>query len=145
MDTYYELKDLICRILGCKQKTINDDDLELSISVPRYRSIERKYTVILKDKELKEVYEKVIGSNKQELELYNDNTYEKAVKIDYQVLRVVNLPKDIPDDVNHINYIFGLCSLEYCIYLLLLLIEKAGFEKKKPFSVFSIFSTPVII
>lgn len=128
MVAYYELKDLVCRVFGSRQELIDDRDLELPIRGTHYS--DQRDTFILKDSELKDVYEKVINAHKQGLELSIENTYEIAVEIDYPTTRMMEFPQESCDVENHINYKIGMCSVEYCIFLLVLLIERSKKENR---------------
>lgn len=129
MVTYYELKDLICRVLGNRQDEINDNDLELSIRGMHYS--EPKTTFILKNDELREIYEKINLAQIQGLELFAEYKYEVAVEIDYPTFHMMEFPQVSLDIENNIEYQIGLCSVEYCVFLLILLIEKSKQQNRR--------------
>ena len=51
MATYYEIKELVCRIFGYRDIEINDEDV--SIVIKNRRMSDSEYSFVLKDNELK--------------------------------------------------------------------------------------------
>jgi len=129
MVTYYELKDLICRVFGNRQDEIDDSDLVLTIRGLHYS--EPKTEFILKNDELKEIFEKVNSAQIHGLELLVEHKYEVAVEIDRPIIHTMEFPQVSLDKENNIEYQIGLCSVEYCVFLLITLIEKSKQQNKK--------------
>lgn len=122
MATYYEIKELVCRIFGYRDIEINDEDV--SIVIKNRRMSDSEYSFVLKDNELKEIYEKINHSRNEGLELIVDNNYEIAIDIDTPLLRRHEFPIISVDNENQIDYEIGYYSIEYFIFLLDMLIEK---------------------
>lgn len=129
MVTYYELKDLICRVFGNRQDKIDDSDLVLAIRGIHYS--EPKTEFILKNDELKEIFEKVNSAQIHGLELLVEHKYEVAVEIDRPIIHTMEFPQVSLDKENNIEYQIGLCSVEYCVFLLITLIEKSKQQNKR--------------
>ena len=129
MVTYYELKDLICRVFGNRQDEIDDSDLVLTIRGLHYS--EPKTEFILKNDELKEIFEKVNSAQIHGLELLVEHKYEVAVEIDRPIIHTMEFPQVSLDKENNIEYQIGLCSVEYCVFLLITLIEKSKQQNKR--------------
>ena len=122
MATYYEIKELVCRIFGYRDIEINDEDV--SIVIKNRRMSDSEYSFVLKDNELKEIYEKINHSRNEGLELIVDNNYEIAIDIDTPLLRRHEFPIISVDNENQIDYEIGYYSIEYFIFLLdMLLID----------------------
>lgn len=122
MATYYEIKELVCRIFGYRDIEINDEDV--SVVIKNRRMSDSEYSFVLKDNELKEIYEKINHSRNEGLELIVDNNYEIAIDIDTPLLRRHEFPIMSVDSENQIDYEIGYYSIEYFIFLLDMLIEK---------------------
>lgn len=129
MVTYYELKDLICRVFGNRQDEIDDSDLVLTIRGLHYS--EPKTEFILKNDELKEIFEKVNSAQIHGLELLVEHKYEVALEIDRPIIHTMEFPQVSLDKENNIEYQIGLCSVEYCVFLLITLIEKSKQQNKR--------------
>lgn len=129
MVKYYELKDLICRVFGNRQDEIDDSDLVLTIRGLHYS--EPKTEFILKNDELKEIFEKVNSAQIHGLELLVEHKYEVAVEIDRPIIHTMEFPQVSLDKENNIEYQIGLCSVEYCVFLLITLIEKSKQQNKR--------------
>lgn len=129
MVTYYELKDLICMVFGNRQDEIDDSDLVLTIRGIHYS--EPKTEFILKNDELKEIFEKVNSAQIHGLELLVEHKYEVAVEIDRPIIHTMEFPQVSLDKENNIEYQIGLCSVEYCVFLLITLIEKSKQQNKR--------------
>lgn len=129
MVTYYELKDLICKVFGNRQDEIDDSDLVLTIRGIHYS--EPKTEFILKNNELNEIFEKVNSAQIHGLELLVEHKYEVAVEIDRPIIHTMEFPQVSLDKENNIEYQIGLCSVEYCVFLLITLIEKSKKQNKR--------------
>lgn len=122
------MKDLICRVFGNRQDEIDDSDLVLTIRGLHYS--EPKTEFILKNDELKEIFEKVNSAQIHGLELLVEHKYEVAVEIDRPIIHTMEFPQVSLDKENNIEYQIGLCSVEYCVFLLITLIEKSKQQNK---------------
>ena len=126
MATFYEVKKLICKMFGYNNIGDNDDDLEIEI---KRRWDSRECTFLLINQELKKIYNEIVSNKEDTLELFAEHKYEIAIHMDSPVIRRVSeLP--ISDDFdNHMQYSLGYCSVEYCIYILVMLINRKNFTK----------------
>jgi hypothetical protein len=124
--TFYELKDFICRVFGDRQNEVDDGDVTgivQTISRSHYSNVR----FVLKNDELKNIFDRVNIAQTQGLDLYVDSKYEVAVNLDRSILRQ-ELPQISVDEENDIEYEISLCSIEYCIFLLIQLMEKCKQE-----------------
>ena len=130
MVTFYELKDLVCRIFGNRQDEIDDSDVTCTTHpMSHYSDWNGEY--VLKNDELKDVFEMVNSAQIQGVEIYADHKYEVAVELDRPIVHMMEFPQISVDKENKIEYEIGLCSVEYCIFLLMKLIEKSKQENRK--------------
>lgn len=102
MATYFEIKELVCRIFGCRDIEINDEDV--SVVIKNRRMSDSEYSFVLKDNELKEIYEKINHSRNEGLELIVDNNYEITIDIDTPLLRRHEFPIMSVDSENQIDW-----------------------------------------
>ena len=126
MVTFYELKDFICRVFGDRQNEVDDGDITgivRTVSRSHYSNVR----FVLKNDELKNIFDRVNIAQTQGLDLYVDSKYEVAVNLDRSILRL-ELPQISVDEENDIEYEISLCSIEYCIFLLIQLMEKCKQE-----------------
>ncbi len=129
MVTYYEVKELVCRLFGYRDIEINDDDISV---VMRNRHLSGSdYSFVIKNEELKEIYDRTCQVNDNGLEMFTGYRYEVAIDVDYPMMRRQEFPILSNDEENHIKYEIGFCSIEYCIYLLCMIIEKSHQENKR--------------
>lgn len=129
MVTYYEVKELICRLFGYRDIEINDDDI--SVVMRNRRLSDFEYSFEIKNQELKEIYDRICQVNGNGLEILTGHRYEVAIDVDYPMMRRQEFPILSNDEENHIKYEIGFCSIEYCIYLLCMIIEKSHQENKR--------------
>lgn len=130
MVTYYEVKELVCRIFGCRDIEINDEDVSVVLK-SRYSSGAEVH-FILEDNELKEIFDRVSNFRGEHLELFIEHEYEAAIDILRPlVIRRQEMPIISRDEENEVEYEIGFYSIEYFIYLLILLIEKCHQENKR--------------
>lgn len=120
MASYYEVKQLLCRLFGNRIQEETDDDItiELRTRFARENQGENRTTTII-NSELLELYNEVCRLNSENMELFSENTYEIAIELDYPVMRGQALPISSSDTTNGINYELSYPSLKYCIYLLI--------------------------
>lgn len=126
MDTYYEVKELICRMFGYRDIEMNDDDISIVIQDRHFSD----YSFVMKNEDLKEIYDKVCQADINGLEMLTEHRYEVAIKIDYPMMRRQELAIISNDEENHIKYEIGFCSIEYCIFLLKMIAEKQRQENR---------------
>lgn len=118
--SYYEVKQLLCRLFGNRLQEENNDDIiiELHTRYMRENQAENRTTTIF-DSELLELYNEVINSTSENMELLSENTYEIAIDWGYPMMRGRVFPLSSSDTTNGISYKLGFPSLRYCIYLLI--------------------------
>lgn len=121
MSTYYEVKQLLCRVFGCRDTGNNDEDVHIDIPNRRYSNGEQRsnYQLTIRDSELKELFNAVSAKNSDGLELCSGNEFETALDLDYPIMRNHEFPVSSEDITNGIQYELGNPSIEYCIYLLM--------------------------
>ena len=120
MASYYEVKQLLCRLFGNRIQEETDDDItiELRTRFARENQGENRTTTII-NSELLELYNEVCRLNSENMELFSENTYEIAIELDYPIMRGQALPISSSDTTNGLNYELSYPSLKYCIYLLI--------------------------
>lgn len=123
MDTFYEVKELICRLFGFRDVGKNDEDVSIIIK-NRYYSNNGDYHFILKNQELREIYDTICQSSANGMEMLLEHKYEVAIEMDYPMMTRDDFPIRSNDVENHVEYEIGFCSIEYCIYILKLYIEE---------------------
>lgn len=77
MATFYEVKQLLCRLLRAENADDNDDII-FKVQSLEEKGVTRK--IIISNLELQELYDKVSDMYKNGLELYTDDSYEVACK-----------------------------------------------------------------
>ncbi len=124
MATFYELKRIIGKIFG--QRDIEDNGEDISCILPntswRDNGQNNTSSFVIKNEELRSLYDFVTNSEKEELALYSSNQYEIIVNIDRLICRGDELIR-LEDSIHNINYEFGSITIEYGIYLLILLCD----------------------
>ena len=126
MVTFYEVKNLFSRIV-CGRNLEEDNDNDIIIDRNRFRglsSLENENQIIIKNSELKDLYEKISLKKYDNLQLYDDFSYEIAFDLDIPLMRINNLPITSEDVENGIKYELGEPTSEYCMYLLMLVKEQ---------------------
>ena len=116
MATYHEVKQLLCRMLG-KRSIGEDDDIVFEINFYKLQKRETKQ-IVFSNSKLLEIYNKVNKMEKTGLVLFSAQNYEIAIKTNYSIQ---NFSVTFDDRVNSINYDFGYPSIEYCVFLLILI------------------------
>lgn len=119
MATFYEVKQLLCRLFGHRDIEDNDDDITFE-----HRSYINEYEnrqITISNTELLELYNKVCTMDNNSLELYSENTYETAVDLDHFIMRRQEIPLTFDDNINGMSYEVGYPTAEYSLYLLMLI------------------------
>lgn len=119
MATFYEVKQLLCSLLGQREVDDNDDDI---IFEPRfYRNDQENKQITILNSELLELYDKVSAMDKNGLELSSVDTYETAVDLDPFIMRRCESSLTFNDAINGMSYEIGYPTVEYSLYLLMLI------------------------
>ena len=118
MVTFYEAKQLLCRILGGRNIEDNDDDI--TIELRPFREQHEKMQFVISNTELYELYNRVAAMNNNGLELYTGNHYEIAIDLNHPIIRRQEFPVISEDSINGIEYELGYPTVEYSFYLLML-------------------------
>jgi hypothetical protein len=119
MATFYEVKQLLCRLFGHRDIEDNDDDI--TVELRSYRGECENRQITISNTELLELYNKVSAMDNNGLELYSENTYETAVDLDHFIMRRQEFPLTSDDSINGISYEVGYPTAEYSLYLLMLI------------------------
>lgn len=121
MATFFEIKQLICRLFGNKDIVDNDEDITVDIRPLRVSSSneQENYQFVIVNAELQELYDKVCSIRNAALELYTGYDYEVGIDLDYPIMRNQEFPVISEDIANSIQYELGVPTIEYCIYLLI--------------------------
>lgn len=126
MVTFYEVKNLFCRIINGRNPE-EDNDNDIVIDRNRLRGLflsQEENQIVIKNSELKELYDKVMLKKHDNLQLYDDFGYEIAFDLDDYRMRMHNLPITSEDIENGIKYELSEPTNEYCMYLLILIKEQ---------------------
>lgn len=121
MATFYEVKKLLCRLFRCTN--INDDNDDVVFEVHSFRGEQENAVITISNSELQELYDKVSIMGTNGLELYSENNYEIALNIDHPIMRWQEFLLVSDDSVNGISYEIGYPTIEYSLYLLMLIID----------------------
>lgn len=121
MATFFEIKQLICRLFGNRDIVDNDEDITVDIRPLRVSSSneQENYQFVIVNAELQELYDKVCSMRNDALELYTGYDYEVGIDLDYPMMRNQEFPVISEDIANSIQYELGVPTIEYCIYLLI--------------------------
>lgn len=119
MATFYEVKQLLCRLFG--HRNIEDNDDDITVELRSYRGECENRQIQISNTELLELYNKVSAMDNNSLELYSENTYETAVDLDHFIMRRQEFPLTSDDSINGISYEVGYPTAEYSLYLLMLI------------------------
>ena len=121
MATFFEIKQLICRMFGIRDIVDNDEDITVDIRLLRVLSSDEQenYQFVIVNAELQELYDKVCSMRNDALELYTGYDYEVGIDLDYPIMRNQEFPVISEDIANSIQYELGVPTIEYCIYLLM--------------------------
>lgn len=126
MVTYYEVKNLIYRIV-CGRNLEEDNDNDIIIDRSRFRGLsssQEDNQAIIKNSDLKELYDRVLLKSHDNLQLYDDFDYEIAFDLDDYRMRMHTFPMISEDIENGIKYELSEPTSEYCMYLLMLIKEQ---------------------
>lgn len=119
MATFYEAKQLLCRLFGYRDIKDNDDDI--IVEFHPYNSECEDMKINITNTELLKLYEKVTTMNTNGLEFYSGNTYEIAVDLEHFIMRRQKSSIISDDSTNGIRYEVGYPTPEYSLYLLMLI------------------------
>ncbi|MBS1479881.1 MAG: hypothetical protein HP061_03455 [Christensenellaceae bacterium] len=121
MATFFEIKQLICRLFGIRDIVDDDEDITVDIRPLRVPSSDEQenYQFVIVNAELQELYDKVCSMRNDALELYTGYDYEVGIDLDYPIMRNQEFPVISEDIANSIQYELGVPTIEYCIYLLI--------------------------
>lgn len=119
MVTFYEVKQLLCRLLGLRG--INDNDDDIVFESHSFREQQEPAQIRIPNSELLELYNKVSAMNIAGLELYSSDSYEVAIDLDYFIMRRQEFPITSDDNTNDVNYEVGYPTVEYSLFLLMLI------------------------
>lgn len=121
-----ELKRFINDFFRAENDITVDNDLE--IPLPQWGFEIEDKILIIKHEELEKIYNSLSQMQHFNLELVNGIQYETAVELDRLPTRIIENLKSY-DLENKIEYKVELCSIEYCIYLFMIMI-KEGYNGK---------------
>lgn len=121
MADYKEIKTLILKIAGYKEEEIancleEDICFKLDSNFPPRITAEcdTKKTYVIKDEELKALFDKVSHMSTKGSALYDSQDYEVAIELD-RLIKTDN--KSVKDNENSIIYTVGEPSIEYCMHI----------------------------
>lgn len=119
--TFFEFKKLVGRMFRKRITEDNGDDIRVGLQNSFYlRGEPERIDFVIQDASLRQLYERVCSMASNGMELYDGNSYEIAVEVDYPLRRkLMQGPVSSRDDVNGVRYALGLPSLEYCAFLLM--------------------------
>ena len=117
MVTFIEVKELLGKIIGCRDIT-SDGDIVAEVHIPTYRESAKKRKITISNAELQALYDKVSQMEADNLELYTSKEYEIAIEMERFAARRQELPITIKDNLNGVEYALGEPSAEYSLYLL---------------------------
>lgn len=121
MATFFEVKQLLCRMFGYRDSIDNENDVIIDIRNGRYNS-ERQGDLgqlVINNDELLELYNDIVSSQVENMELFSENEYEIAIDLDYPMMRRQEYPITSHDTINDISYELGFPTLRYCVFLLI--------------------------
>lgn len=121
MATFFEIKQLICRLFGNRDVVDSDEDITVDIRPFRVSTSDEQENIqfVIFNAELQELYNKVCSMSNEALELYTGYDYEVGIDLDYPMMRNQEFPVISEDTANSIQYELGFPTIEYCIYLLM--------------------------
>ena len=134
MVEYAELKSFIANLFN-RGDTERDADIVVRSSNWRdplfARSEDSEKEITITDTELRELYDKVVALDSENLELYSEKSYEILTRTDYSRIRFGHSPITADDSTNKIHYTLGRPSLQYFIFLIMRIIEAQGERKNR--------------
>lgn len=94
MVTFYEVKHLLCKLLG--QERLNDDEIvnnddDIVFEPRSFRIQQETRQITILNSDLVELYNKVFSMNTNDLELYSEDGYEVAINKNYYLMRHQNI------------------------------------------------------
>lgn len=136
MVEYATLKSFIVNLFGSDDAE-KDADIVVRNPYSRYplfareEDTEKEILLTITNNELKDLYDKVLALGSENLELYSENSYEVLAEIDHPRIRFERFPITTKDSTNNIQYAIGRPSPEYCIFLIMRIIEAQGGRIKR--------------
>lgn len=123
MATFYEVKNLLYNVIcGKNLEEDNDNDIVVDSYYPkRGDSSQENNQIIINNSELRKLYDMVLSKKYDNLQLYDEFSYEIAIDLDDYRMRIHNLPITSEDIENGIKYELSEPTSEYCMYLLILI------------------------
>ena len=126
MVTYYEVKSFIHKIL-CGKYMDEDNDEDIVVDLRRYhrdpvlQGAESNEQIIITNTELQDLYNTVCSMNTNGLQLYTGRSFEIAIDVGSFIARRQEIPMVSEDTVNGIRYELSVPSVEYSMYLLMMI------------------------
>lgn len=122
MATFYETKQLLCRILGYRDVQDNDEDIVIELRNGRMQREGQtdNSQLTISNTELLGLYNSVNLKSFDNLELFSDVDYEIGIDWDYPMMRSQEFPVISDDTANGIQYELGYPTAEYSLYLIML-------------------------
>lgn len=118
MVTFIEVKELLGKIVGCRDIT-SDSDMVAEIRMPTYRESPKRREITISNAELQALYDKVSQMEFGNLELYTSKEYEIAIEMERFAAHRQDFPIILKDSSNGVEYVLGEPSAEYSMYLLM--------------------------
>lgn len=125
MVEFYEVKKLFSLVI-CGKTLEEDNNNDIVIDRSRFRGLssQEDRQLVIKNSELQELYDKVLSKKCDGLQLYDDFGYEVALSINDYGMRGSKFSIISEDIENGVKYEFSEPTSEYCIYLLMLIVEQ---------------------
>lgn len=117
MVSYLEIKQYLKRLFGIVAEIDETCDLEIS---SRSGS-----PIVISNSMLKDAFDRLQSYGKDKLELFQESYREVALQFWGPPSRILGQDASITDTVNGLSYAVSFASLEYCIFLLICIIENA--------------------
>ncbi|MFI3214513.1 MAG: hypothetical protein R3Y24_14435 [Eubacteriales bacterium] len=132
----------------------NDEDIVVTIRGGRASRVSQQSDIqfTISNFELQELYDKVSSKKSEGLELFSDTGYEMGVDLD-SIMRNQEIPIVSNDKINGIKYQLHYPTVEYSLYLLMLIIDTMNAQQgrssrvlpmrlRRPMDVLRIFDDP---
>lgn len=125
MIAYSELKKFVGRLFLGRDL---EDNTDIVAILPYHQlgpsgTVDETGTIVITNEELANLYERVSSLQYDNLELFSNRSYEIALDLDYPFVRAERPTIVSEDTSNGIRYTFGFPSIEYCIFLLMGIVE----------------------
>lgn len=117
-----ELKRFINDFFRVENDVTIDNNLEIPLPQRRFETEDNKILVVKHD-ELEQIYNRINQMESSNLELINGIQYETAIELGRLYLRGVE-DLNTYDSENEIEYKIEFCSIEYCIYLFIYVVNR---------------------